>query len=67
MTIRSNKQIWRLAEHLFNIGSQVFEIDVDWSDIPEDDDMRHQCYDEAKKLMYMIQYNAFTGPDNHGD
>ena len=59
--IRSNKQIWRLAEWLHN--NVVVFIDVDWIDtrVP----YRNNLYDKAVNLLKKINNNEFTGEDNH--
>lgn len=61
-TIRSNKQIWRIAEY---ISTQFNSPVVPWRECSEG--YRNECYDETMYLLKKLNNNEFTGGDDHKD
>ena len=53
-TVRANQIYWRMADWIWGLS----RVDVDYD---------NSLYDKAKKLYYMMWYNAFTGPDTSTD
>lgn len=59
MTVRNNKQIWRIARWLHQNVSLLG--DFMWPN----DAYREGLYDKAVALLKKINNNEFTGEDNH--
>lgn len=58
--VRGNKQIWKIAEWLYdNHPERLYP----WA--TEGDHVRNIMYDKAVLLMKKMVNNDFTGPDDH--
>lgn len=62
-SIRSNRQIWRVAKFMFNAATIVG--DGDFKDMRPW--YRNRLYDKTAELLKKITNNEFTGRDNHED